>query len=188
MSRFVIRPGETEFDVQDRIQGDLNLRMTHQGTCQVAEMIEALRGRQLDTIYCSPSEPAFSAATQVASALEIPLKVLDRLPNVNLGLWQGLSRAEIREKQPRLFRQWEDEPESICAPQGESCEEAYDRVQRTLRKLIRRRGSFAVVASEPLATLVVSVLKGESPKLCGPVKMASQRNRMECLETADSVS
>ncbi|HWL09854.1 MAG TPA: hypothetical protein VNQ76_15720, partial [Planctomicrobium sp.] len=67
-------------------------------------------------------------------------------------------------------------------------EEAGDRVQRALRKLIRKNGSFAVVASEPLATLVVSVLKGDPPKLCGPAKMADQRSRMECLEPADSVT
>ncbi len=188
MSRFVIRPGETDFDVQDRIQGDLNLPMTHRGECQVAEIIETLQGRQLDTIYCSPSEPALSAATKVAKALDVPLKVLDRLGNVNLGLWQGLSRSEIRQKQPRLFRQWEEEPESICAPQGETCEEASERVQRALRKVIRKNGSFAVVASEPLATLIVSVLKGDSPRLCGPAKMAASRSQMDCLETADTVS
>ncbi|HWL07552.1 MAG TPA: histidine phosphatase family protein, partial [Planctomicrobium sp.] len=124
MSRFVIRPGETDFDVQDRIQGDLNLPMTHRGECQVAEIIEALRGRQLDFIYSSPNEPALSAAQHVARALDVPLKVLDQLGNVNLGLWQGLSRSEIRQKQPRLFRQWEEEPESVCAPQGETSEEA----------------------------------------------------------------
>ncbi|SFJ00190.1 histidine phosphatase family protein [Planctomicrobium piriforme] len=188
MARYVIRPGETDFDVQDRIQGDLNLPMTDRGRTQVAEIVEALRGRQLDTIYASPNEPALSTAEQIAKALDIPLKVLDRLSNVNLGLWQGLSRSEIRSKQPRLLRQWEEAPESVCAPQGESGDEAIERVQRALRKLVRRTGSFAVVASEPLATLVTSVLKGEAPRLCGPGKMATQRSRLECLESSETAT
>lgn len=188
MSRFVVRPGETDFDVQDRIQGNLDLPMTAQGEMQIAEIAKALQSEALDCIYASPSEPAYSAAEKLARELGVPLKVLDRLGNVNLGLWQGLCRSEIRHKQPRLFRQWEEEPESVCAPQGETCDEALERVRRALRKVVRKTSSFAVVASEPLATLVISVLKGEKPRLCGPAKMTNQRSRVECLETADSVT
>ncbi len=188
MSRFVVRPGETEFDVQDRIQGDLNLPMTHRGEAQVAEIIEALRGQDLDVLYASPSQPSLAAAERIADELGLPLKVLDRLANVNLGLWQGMSRAEIRQKQPRLFRQWEEAPESVCAPQGETCDEACERASRALRKLMRKNTSFAIVASEPLATLIVSVLKGQGPKLCGPAKMADYRSRVECLEASETVT
>jgi len=188
MAKYVIRPGETDFDVQDRIQGALDLPLTERGQNEVSELIETLRDRKLDTIYASPTEPALSTARRIAQELDLPLKVLESLANVNLGLWQGLSRSEIRTKQPRLFRLWEEAPESVCAPQGETCDEVVRRVQRALRKLICRRGSFAVVASEPVATLAISVLQGKSPRLCGPAKMVTQRSRVDCLETAETAS
>lgn len=165
MSTFVIRPGETEFDEQDRLQGALNLPLSDRGNAQVEDIVEALRGTDLEVIYASPTEPALHTARRLAEELDLPLKVLDRLANLDLGLWQGLSRAEIRQKQPRVYRQWEEAPESVCPPQGELSEDAIERVQRALRKPLRSGRSYAVVVSEPLATLVSCILRGRLPRL-----------------------
>jgi probable phosphoglycerate mutase len=187
MSRYVVRPGETDYDVQDRLQGALNIPLNERGQAQVEDMVAALRGSELDVIYASPTEPALSTARRLAEELNLPLKVLDRLANLDLGLWQGLSRAEIRQKQPRVFRHWEDSPESVCPPQGEDCAEVISRVQRALAKLNRRGGSYAIVASEPLATLVTSVLKGEPPRLLGAGR-GQGCCRIETIDPAGSLS
>ena len=77
-------------------------------------------------------------------------------------MWQGLKIDEIRRKFPRVYRHWQDAPESIRPPEGETLEEAQARVLRALEKPLRRRARFAVVASEPLATLVRHVVE-ETP-------------------------
>jgi probable phosphoglycerate mutase len=187
MSRYVIRPGETDFDVQDRLQGALNIPLNERGQAQVEDVVVSLRGSDLDVIYASPTEPALSTARRIAEELDLPLKVLDRLANLDLGLWQGLSRAEIRQKQPRVFKHWEDSPESVCPPQGEDGTELISRVQRALAKLNRRGGSYAIVASEPLATLVTSVLKGEPPRLLG-ARRGQGCCRIETIDSASSLS
>jgi broad specificity phosphatase PhoE len=181
MSLFVIRPGETDYDLQDRVQGSLNLPLNERGVMQVDEIIRRIRESDVDVIYASPTEPALSTARRIAQALEKPLKVIDSLTNVDLGLWQGRSIEEIRTKQPRVYRKWEDAPESVCPPQGESCEEAYERVAKALKKPMKRGGTFAVVASEPLATLVTSVLRQERPHLPGPACRCSDQCRVEIL-------
>jgi len=160
MSQFVIRPGETDFDAQDRIQGALDLPMNTRGIAQVDKLVELLDEAELDWIYTSPSEPSFSTAEILGRELHLPVKVLDGLANANLGLWQGLERSEIRHKQPRVFRQWEETPESVCPPCGELPEEVLERVDRALRKPLRRGGSFAVIASDPVAQLVERLLSG----------------------------
>lgn len=168
MSQIVIRPGETDFDVQHRIQGALDLPLNERGRSQINEIVNLLRGHALDVIYTSPSEPALSTARAVGDVLDIPVQTVDGLCNAHLGLWQGMLVDEIRRKQPRVFKQWEEQPEAICPPEGESCEDVYQRVHRGLRKPMRREESFAIVASEPIATVIVSVLKGSERKMCGP--------------------
>lgn len=182
MSTFVIRPGETDFDVQDRLQGALNLPLNAHGAAQLEETIRSLRGVDLDVIYASPTEPALHSARRLADELDVPLKVLDRLTNIDMGLWQGLSRSEIRQKQPRVFRQWEESPDSVCPPQGETCEDVYNRVRRALRKPLRRGTGYALVVSEPLASVVSHILRGERPRLPGPGTALSDSGRVECLE------
>lgn len=166
--RWVVRPGETEFDGLARIQGSLDLPLTERGQNQVAQLAETLRSETIDVIYASPTEPAATSAAMLGEALGIPVKIIEGLANLHLGLWQGLSADDLRRKQPRVFKQWEEQPETVCAPEGEECEEALDRVTEALRKPLKRDEAFLIVAPEPIATMVLSVLRGEPARLAGP--------------------
>lgn len=183
MSQIVIRPGETEFDVQHRIQGALDLPLTERGRSQIQEIVKELRGREIEVIYTSPNEPAFSTAKTLGEVLDIPVQSVPGLGNVHLGLWQGMCVDEIRRKQPRVFKQWEEQPEAICPPEGESCEDVYHRVSRGLKKPMRRDEPFAVVASEPVATVILSVLRGTEPKFCGPDACEAGRPLVEIVDS-----
>jgi len=168
MPIYVIRPGETDYDCDDRVQGILNLPLNNRGRNQVSEMIDAIQHSDLSVIYTSPSEPAKSTAIQIGEALNVPVKVIDNLINVDFGLWQGLSLKEIQKKQPKIFRKWEETPNAVCPPEGEPFDTVCDRVEAGLRKPMKKRKSFAVVASEPVASLIACELRGEEFQLPGP--------------------
>jgi len=165
MAILIIRPGQTDFDVQNRLQGSINLPLTEQGDLEVENLVDEVRTSRIDRIYASPSEPALSTAKRIAEKLDLPLKVLNTLENVDLGLWQGLCVKEVRSKQPRVFKQWEESPGSVCPPQGEDGEDACRRVALALKKPLKKGGSFAVVASEPLASLIECHIQGKQPDL-----------------------
>ncbi len=84
------------------------------------------------------------------------------LGNLDLGLWQGLLVDEIRRKQPRLYRQWLDNPWSVVPPEGETLEDACARIDDVIGRLLRRRipGLPAVVVPRPLDRLVLWVVAG----------------------------
>ena len=186
--RLVVRPGETEFDGQSRIQGSLNLPLTELGQQQVLGIIDQLRREAFDVIYASPTEPAASTAEMIGDALGIPVRIVDGLANLHQGLWQGMPLEEIRRKHPRVYKQWEDDPESVCAPDGEECEEAHERVEQSLKKPLKRDESFVVVAPEPIATLISSVLRGESAQLAGPIPRCGSLSRVEKIQPAPVIT
>lgn len=186
--RLVVRPGETEFDGQSRIQGSLNLPLTELGQQQVQGIIELLRREAFDVIYASPTEPAASTAEMIGDALGIPVRIVDGLANLHQGLWQGMPLDDIRRKHPRVYKQWEDDPESVCAPDGEECEEAQDRVEQSLKKPLKREESFVVVAPEPIATLISSVLRGEPAQLAGPIPRCGALSRVEKIQPAPVIT
>lgn len=157
----VIRPGETDYDQQDRIQGTLDLPLNKQGESQLGEIVDALRNLSIKHILTSPTEPALSTATTVGEALGISVKEVELLENVDQGLWQGLCVDEIKRKQPKVYKLWKERPESVCPPEGESCVEAFERAQKALKKPMKRNANFAVIASEPMATIVECVLRQE---------------------------
>jgi phosphoserine phosphatase len=152
----LIRPGSTDYDVQDRIQGTLDIPLNEQGHAEVAQLIEPLRPKGLEVIYAPTSQPAEQTAKTLAKSLGIKWRKLDRLCNLNQGLWQGMLVDDVRHKQPKVYRQWQEQPESVCPPQGEMLSQADERVHAIMVRLLKRHkdGVIGLVVPEPLLSLV----------------------------------
>ena len=65
----------------------------------------------------------------IGKALGLRPKRIDELRNLDQGLWQGLQIDEIKRRNTKLFRQWIEDPRTICPPQGETIEDALERVK-----------------------------------------------------------
>jgi probable phosphoglycerate mutase len=159
----LIRPGCTDFDEQKRIQGSLNLPLSPRGETQLEQVIAALQNVPVEAVLTGRCDPCRSTGDALADSLGVPHKEKEDLCNLDQGLWQGMSVDEIRRKFPRAYKQWEDAPETVCPPEGETIPEAVDRVSAVLRKPLKKYETFAVVASEPLASLISCTLRGATP-------------------------
>lgn len=166
----LIRPPATPYDVQDRIQGRLDLPTAREDILPEAELIARLEREGVSVVLTDPGEPAASFAAAIGKSLRVPVKAKDDLQNVDQGLWEGLQLDEVRRKYPKLLRQWEESPEAICPPDGESVADASARIEKVLKKPLKKKAkTVAVVAAEPLASLIASVVSGEDRLCRGPV-------------------
>lgn len=156
----LIRPGCTEFDEQQRIQGNLDLPLSSGGRQQVERLLAELAQVEIDVVFSSPCEPARSTADALGSARGLSVKEIEGLHNVNHGLWQGLKVEDVRRKHPKVFKQWQESPEAICPPEGESLAEAVARVRKALEKPLKKKGNLAIVAADPLAAIICAVVRG----------------------------
>ncbi len=152
----LIRPGSTDYDDQGRIQGTLNIPLNEQGTQEVQRLIEAIRPLGIATIYCGPCQAGCQTAAAIAEALGAKLKKLDPLRNIDHGLWQGMLIEDVKRKQPKVYRQLQEQPEIICPPEGEMLSQAQERVQIALAKILKKHkeGTIGLVVPEPLASVV----------------------------------
>jgi phosphoserine phosphatase len=177
----LIRPGSTDYDVQERIQGSLDMPLNERGVAEVAETVEKIRGLGIEVIYTPVSQPSMQTADSIAKALGIKMKKLQKLQNLNLGLWQGMLVEEVRYKQPKTYRQWQEQPENVCPPEGEMLGTADDRVRAALVKLLKRNkeGVLGFVLPEPLLSLARRFLTHE--ELGDLWKTTNLRGRFEVL-------
>jgi len=159
----LIRPGATDYDQQGRIQGSLEIPLNEAGAVEIDRISRDLKALAIETIYAPDTEPARQTATILAGALGAKQKKLPHLENLHHGLWEGMLIEEVKRKQPKVYRQWQDQPESVCPPQGEMLDAARERVQAALIRLVKKHkyGVVAVVVPEPLASLVRSMLEGK---------------------------
>jgi probable phosphoglycerate mutase len=157
----LIRPGCTDFDQQGRMKGTLDIPLCEQGCQQAAETADQLRELPIDAVYASPCRSAQQTAEAVAGRRRLKVKAVDDLVNVDHGLWHGKRIDEVKQTQPRVYRQGQDHPDSICPPQGEPIAVGRERVRRALGKLLKkhRTGLVCLVVPEPLASVVDSELR-----------------------------
>lgn len=182
----VVRPGWTDFDEQHRILGSLELPLNQRGEAQLPGLIARLKELrpELEAVVSGIGSPAKSTADAIGEALGITVRESEELNNVNQGLWQGSAIQDIRRKTPRCFKQWEDAPETICPPEGEPWEVVIERARHALKKPLRKFDSVAIIASEPLATLVSCLLTGEPPDLSAAFPEEPRDPIVEVLESS----
>lgn len=163
----VVRPGWTDFDEQHRLIGSLDLPLNSRGESQLATLIERLKvlPKPPDGIVCGTAQPAKRTAEFLGQELDVTVRESDELANLNLGLWQSSTIEDVGRRMSRIFRQWQEAPETVCPSEGEPWDVAVARVQRALKKPLRKFDVLLIVASEPLASLVSSLLTGEPPDL-----------------------
>lgn len=165
---YVIHPGATSYDLENRISGNLDLPLCDQGVAQVENLKRQLAGVHMCALFHSPNLSAQITAEALGPVLKLRSKCAEDLKNVNLGLWQGLYWAELKERYPKVWRQWLENPCGVCPPQGEMLGLVLGRVQRFLDGMIRRYRDETVglVVPDPLAQILVSILQGsEKPQL-----------------------
>ena len=157
MSKVIlIHPGATQYDLENRIQGTLGIPLSEEGREEVRHTMVSLANQGIDVIYTSPCEAAVETAEMLAAALDIKVKTIDNLRNVQLGLWEGMLVEDVKTKQPKVYRQWQEHPDNICPPEGEMLTAARKRVEKTMAKLTRKHRDqvMGLVVPEPLASLV----------------------------------
>jgi broad specificity phosphatase PhoE len=161
----LIRPGATVYDEQNRVQGVLDIPLSERGRAEVARLAETLVetgvGAVLAALYCGPGESVVRTAEAVGKALGLRPKRIDELRNLDQGLWQGLQIEEIRRRHQKVFRQWVEDPRTVCPPRGEPVEDALTRIKGAVRPLIRRHRdeTIGLVVGEPLAQLIAGYLR-----------------------------
>jgi broad specificity phosphatase PhoE len=138
-----------------------------EATRLAASLADTQDGTALEALYCGPGESTTSTAEIIGKALGLRPRRIEELRNLDFGLWQGLQIEEIKRRNTKLFRQWIEDPRTICPPQGETVESALERVRTAMKPLIRRHQDgefFGLVVGEPLARLVSCFLR-RTPRL-----------------------
>jgi len=167
----LIRAGTTEYDCQGRIQGTLDVPLSEVGRRQAEAAADELveKSASIAALYAGPCLSAQETAEILAERLKLKPKTLSKLHNLNQGLWQGMLFDDVKNKQPKVYRQWHDHPETVCPPEGETLAAAGERFKKALAKLIKKHksGTIGLVLAQPLAGVARSLMRAEQlPSVC----------------------
>ncbi len=166
----LIRSGATEWDEQAYLPGVADLPLCDRERERFSIDGDFVGPGQVCGVISARDEASLQTAGLAASALDCKTKKCPGLGDVDLGLWQGLRIDELKERTPKVYRQWMDDPLSLHPPEGESLREARDRLIEQLIKAVEKttKGvksgvpTVAVVLRPIALALVRSRLLGDS--------------------------
>ncbi|MDS9470093.1 histidine phosphatase family protein [Paracoccus sp. MBLB3053] len=149
---YLLRHGQTEFNLQGRYQGWSDSPLTAEGRRQALACGKLLeRHDKPRMLWVSPLPRARETARLIAQVIPgISIREDDRLREVSLGEWEGKTRAEIAVESPSLRKLHPGGRWVFHAPAGESQEAVLGRIGSVL----------ADAAREPTVALVSHGLVG----------------------------
>lgn len=125
---YVLRHGETAWNLERRMQGSLDSELTERGRAQAVAM-----GRTLARELAREQRPTVFLRSPLGRTRETSLIVgreigLDpgawrddpRLAELGYGSWEGSTWTEIEAHTPNALADWRADPETYCPPGGET--------------------------------------------------------------------
>lgn len=99
----ILRHGETDWNAEKRIQGQIDVSLNAAGRAQAAATAAGLAGQRFDALYSSDLARTWQTAQPVAAALGLRPHAAPGLRERHYGRMQGLTSDEARQRFPALF-------------------------------------------------------------------------------------
>jgi broad specificity phosphatase PhoE len=112
----LLRHGQTTFNADSRMQGQLDTGLSDLGRAQAVAAAEVLAKRLPLVIVSSDLQRAYDTATALADRCHVGVSVDERLRETHLGDWQGLTHHEVDAIAPGARAEWRDD--ATLAPHG----------------------------------------------------------------------
>ncbi len=132
----LVRHGETDWNVEGRLQGWTDIPLNATGEAQARAVATALAGTTFEAIYSSPLQRALATARAIAGGR--PIHQEPRLRERHFGELQGLTRGEIAASHPAVQAELNARRPGYQPPGGESLQQFAARVHGVLSELRQR--------------------------------------------------
>ena len=131
----LIRHGESTWNRERRIQGQLDPPLSEQGHEQARRVAGRLARRRVEALYTSDLLRASQTAAPIASALGVEATPMKELREIFLGDWEGVHTDELARRFPEAWDAWTREPSWDVVPHGEGASAFETRVVSAMDRL-----------------------------------------------------
>lgn len=131
-----IRHGQTAWNAEFRLQGQIDIPLDRVGQRQAASLAEALRDEGLSAVIASDLGRAWQTAQALAAPLGLPLSADPGLRERCFGALEGQTRQQIDQQSPELARRWHSRDPDFAPEGAESLRVFYARTIAAVERLV----------------------------------------------------
>jgi probable phosphoglycerate mutase len=136
MTHFIIiRHGETLWNREHRIQGQLDSGLSSTGVAQAVAVGRALQGQGVQRLIVSDLGRTVQTATPIAGATGLKMELDARLRERHFGIFQALTPEEIQQRYPAEYVHWQARDPHFAMEGGESLMQFRARLSSCLEEI-----------------------------------------------------
>lgn len=165
MKLFLIRHGQTDWNIKGKIQGSCDIELNATGIKQAEELSnKILEGKyKFSKIYSSLQRRAVKTAEILSKVTNVEYIPMEGLEEMNLGEWQGLSWAEVKKKYPTEYKEWYANRRYTKPPKGESYQDMLQRVLISIHKIIDENCDDVVIVTHSAVIMCIQCYLTNTP-------------------------
>lgn len=181
----MIRHGQSTWNREHRIQGQLDPPLSQEGRLQAGLLGARLAGRSFVAAYTSDLKRAAETAAAIGRLTRTEPEPLEGLREIFLGEWEGLTSEQIAERYPEAWSRWVEEPDWDVVPGGEGAALFEARVASALDEIFSRHshGDILVVTHGGVIQIALHRVVGRPSRGLFPFKI--QNASISILERRD---
>ncbi len=169
----LIRHGQSTWNREHRIQGQLDPPLSEEGRSQAERLGHRLAGRRFAGFYSSDLKRAFETAQAIGAATGLQAEPTPGLREIYLGEWEGLRTEELAQRFPEAWARWTEDPDWDHVAGGEGSALFETRVASTLDGILERHphGDVLVVTHGGLIQVELHRIFGRPSRGLFPFKI-----------------
>jgi len=175
---YLIRHGETDWNMQGRWQGHTDVPLNALGQSQARRLAQRLHdeGAHFDAIYSSDLQRAWQTAGALGAALDLAPRPLPALREIDVGGWSGLTRAQVLARDPDLVARLESGEDVRRGGTGERFADLYGRAVEAVERLAAERPDgrlLLVTHGGPVRALLLHAARDKAGALPRPLHIGN---------------
>ena len=159
MRLILVRHGETDWNRLGRCQGISDIPLNSTGEKQARDLAHSLKDENIAAIYSSDLQRAVDTARSISEYHGIEIRIDERFREMDQGDFEGLDFTYIRENYADVLKQWQEEPEVLRIPGGESLKELQERAWLGFSSLLDRHSGTNVLVVTHNLTIITLLCK-----------------------------
>lgn len=166
---YFVRHGETDWNVEKKIQGSADIPLNENGKQQAKNLaMQLTKQRDMGSFhavraYTSPQMRAAETAQTVADALGIPCISIDGLKEMSMGQWEGLDWNTVETEYGSVYEHWNSNRRYVKPPEGESYNDLLARTLAVLSDILEREEENVLVVSHSAVLMAIRCYVAGAP-------------------------
>lgn len=155
---YLIRHGETFFNLENRIGGDSEL--TEKGRAQAKDLAKYFSSKEIPLIFTSQKKRTIQTAEPIRAVQKkctiIPLAEFNEIDS---GICERMSYNEIREKHPSIYKERKKDKYHYRYPEGEGYESMKERIDHGINKVLylsNSSGNIMIIGHRAVNRMILS--------------------------------